>query len=169
MSLTFHFKWILVFFLLASCSTVKKMVIKHRLKEAQDKKSEQVTYSPPPAPFKQQENEQLDAFWWNEETLNSISYFSSCPKGNIQISLKEIEKGVLLELTNSKVIKSLERKNTRYTEVRTPTNESEIRTGIYIIKAPKCFYILNFVASSPKNFKKDEPIFKQFISNFKGQ
>lgn len=168
MNLTFHFKWILVCFLLVSCSTVKKMVIKHRLKEARDKKSEQVTYSPPPAPFKQEENEQLDAYWWNKETYNSISYFSSCPKDDIPISLKEIEKGVLLELKNSQVIKTVEKKNTRYTQIRVPSDEGEIWTGIHIIKATRCFYILNFVASSPKNFKKDEPIFKQFISNFKG-
>ena len=168
MSLTFHFKWLFACFLLMSCTTVKKAVIKYKLKEVRDKKSEQVTYSPPPPPFQQQENENLDAVWWNKETLNSISYFSNCPKGSLSISLKEIEKGVLLELTNSKIIKSVERKNTRYTQIRTPTNEGEIWTGIYTIKGAKCFYILNFVASSPKNFKKDEPIFQKFISGFKG-
>ena len=168
MSLIPYFKWLFVLFLLISCTTVKKAVIKYKLKEARDRKSEQVTYSPPPPPFQQLKNENLDAFWWNKTTQNSISYFSSCPKDGPLNNLQEIEKGVLSEVTDYKVIKTMEKKNTRHTQIRVPTDQGEIRNSIYIIKEAKCFYILNFVAGSLKSFKKDEPIFQKFISSFKG-
>ena len=168
MSLTLYFKWLFAFFLLVSCTTVKKIVIKHKLKEARDKKSEQMTYSPPPSPFQQQENEHLDALWWNKTTQNSISYFSSCPKGGPPNSLKEIERGMLSEVTDYRVIKTVEKKNTRHTQIRVSTDKGEIRNSIYTIKAAKCFYILNFVAGSQESFKKDEPLFQKFISSFKG-
>ena len=168
MRLTLYFNWFFAWLLFVSCTTVKKAVIKYKLNEARDRTSEQVTYSPPPPPFQKQEDEHLDAFWWNETTKNSISYFSSCPKNNLPVSLKEIERGILLEITNAEIIKTVEKKNTRYTEIQAPANEGEIRTGIYIIKTSKCFYVLNFVANSPKSFKKDEPVFQKFISGFKG-
>ena len=168
MSSIFYFKWLFALPLLMSCTTVKKAVIKYKLKEARDRKSEQVTYSPPPPPFQQQENENLDAFWWNKTTQNSISYFSSCPKGGPPDSLKEIERGMLSEVTNYKIRKTVEKRNTRHTQIRVPTDKGEIRNSIYTIKADKCFYILNFVASSPTNFKKDELAFRKFVSSFKG-
>ena len=168
MNPTIHFKWLFLCVFLVSCSTVKKFVINYKLREARDTKSEKVTYSPPPLPFKKQDNKLLDAFWWNDKTKNSISYFSSCPKSGLHTSLKEIERGVLSEVGHYKIIKTVEKKNTRHTQVQVSTSEGNIQNSIYMIKATRCFYILNFVASSLKNFKKDKPVFKRFISSFKG-
>lgn len=165
----FRFKWLFfLFFLVSSCTTVKKIVIKHKLDKAQDEKSSQVSFSPPLSPFQPQESKHLDALWWNEETQNSISYFSSCPKGGLPASLQEIETGVLSEVADYNIIKTVEKKNTRHTKIRAFTNKGEVWNSIYIIKEINCFYILNFVASSQENFKKDERLFNRFRASFQG-
>ena len=166
-----HSLFIQLFFTLlltTSCATIKKTVVNYKLKEARDKKSDQVVYSPPPPPFRQRKNEHSDAFWWNKETKNSISYFSSCPKTAALISLKEIEAGALSELANHKIIKTEQKGNTRQTQIQMTVDGKVILTDLHIIKTQRCFYILNFVSDSQESFRKDEPVFRRFISGFKG-
>ena len=154
--------------LLISCATIKKTAVNYKLKSTRDKNSRQVVYSPPPHPYRREKNDHSDAFWWNKETKNSISYFSSCPKGGAHISLKEIETGALSELANHKIIKSEQKDNTRQTQIQMTVEGKVILTDLHIIKTQQCFYILNFVSDSQESFRKDEPVFRRFISGFKG-
>ena len=154
--------------LLTSCAVIKKTAVNYKLKSARDKKSDQVAYSPPPPPFQREENDHSDAFWRNKETKNSISYFSSCPEGGARISLKEIESGALSELADYKIIKTEQKGDILQTRIQMILDGKMILTDLRIIKTQRCFYILNFVSASPESFRKDEPAFRRFVSDFKG-
>ena len=94
--------------LLVACSSVKKKALNFYLMGFQDKKADELKYSPPPSPYKRQEHPVLDALWWNPKSKSSISYFSSCSKTHR--TLEDFQRGSFPENGKYKLLKNFKSK-----------------------------------------------------------
>ena len=109
----------------------------------------------------------MDALWWNKESKNSISYFSSCSK--YQKNLEEIQKETLSELPGYRLLQTKKEKDVLYSVVEVLGEDYKTINAMHIFRKGNCFYILNFVASSKESFQKEEPLFKKFTHQFQAQ
>ncbi len=130
----------------------------------QDKKAEAVRYNPPPYPYKSQQHPVLDALWWNPQTRNSISYFSSCSKA--KKSLENFQKASFPEDVKYKILKSLKSKKRLYSVLEISNTNQKTYSGIYTMQKGECYFNINFVSGSQEAFKKGEVVFKTFIQGF---
>ena len=152
---------------LNSCSYLQKQFVQFKLSAAKDSKARKVTYNPPPFPYKLEKSQKLDKLWRNVKDQSSISYFSSCSEINQDLSLEEIQQNILSEVPRWKLLNIKSSSQFLQSHFQIIGENHETINSIYIFKSYSCFFVLNFVTSSPDVFKKNEPVFKNFIKGFK--
>ena len=150
-----------------SCSYLKKKVFQFKLSRLKDTKAERVSFNPPPFPYKEEESQKLDKLWKNTKDQSSISYFSSCSKTNENLSLQEIQQNVLSNLPDWKLLNTNSSSKFLQSRFRVTGEDYKTINSIYIFKNKNCFFVLNFVAGNEKIFKKNKPLFQNFIKGFK--
>ena len=150
----------------AACSSLKKSAVNLYLMRFQDKKAEGVKYLPLPHPYEKQNHSVLDALWWNPQSKSFISYFSSCSK--VSGTLKDFQMSSFPEKGEYEVIKSVSTQNSLYSVLEMPgAKNQKTYTGVYTLKKNKCYFNINFVASSKASFDAGEAVFKVFIKGFR--
>ena len=152
---------------LSSCAYLKKRVLKSRLDRLQDRRAENLSFRPPPPPYKEEPSEILDRLYRSETDQSSISYFSSCAEDNRSLSLKEIRRNVLSGLPKRTVFLSeTASKEGLQTRFQTESGGRQSLNSLLVFKRGPCFFTLNFVAGNERVFKKNKPLFDNFIKNF---
>lgn len=150
-----------------SCSYLQKQFVRFRLSSVAEKPAQKVRFTAPPSPYKLEKAENLDKFWRHKEDHSSISYFSSCSKEKRQLSLQDIQEDVLSEVPEWEILDTKLSPQTLQSHVQIKGENYKSIGSIYIFQKGNCFFVLNFVAGSLAVFKKNKPLFENFIKSFK--
>ena len=159
------FRLSLVFFIITAlgCSYLKKKAFNNYLVQFQDKKVEGVYFDKLPEAYKRQNHSTLDVLWWNNNLKTSISYFSSCSK--VKKSLESFQTASYP--LHSKRIKFSKTADSLYTVLEASQKKNnKTYMAVYTTQKKNCYFNINLVAGSLSSFKKEEPLFKQFINSF---
>ena len=165
-----HFIFLMMLFGFAgfiSCSHLKKRFIQSKLSEVTGDRAKKVTYIPPPLPYKPEHSQKLDKLWRNTEDQSSISYFSSCSKTNRELNFYEIQEDILSGTPHRKLLDTESSPSFLRSRFQIRGTNYKTINSIHIFKNKTCFFVLNFVAGSQAVFKKNEPLFLNFINEFK--
>lgn len=139
------------------------------LPSTKSRKSTDMVFNTPAAPFEELKSESADKVWLSTKTGNTISFLSEC-ENMADPSLKQLENDSLSALGNPQIESTSPMSYNGREAVQTTATGSvdgvAIKLKLLVFKKNNCSYTLSY-AGVAKNFSSELKRFDDFVKDFK--